>query len=559
MFRNVCGNKALFALEFECTFIKNIKKGELVMNLLVYFFMLFFLIFNFTQAQENIQYPKTKGVFVTTYPWIAAENPNVLNWLKKFKIVEVGGFDDESYIEKFISELLSNNVKPIIYEWMPAGYYRLNGKNNEFMEWVYKNKQTYTLNPNGPFIMCDGKECEDLYFDLGKEELISRRLQYFNNSLNKIGAVGLFFDWASGTYINEDSYRKILREWYFRHPDKDYLEAVGDFYRTLKENTNILTVTNQGFRNAKNVLPYTDYDLTESYATSVDKVCCSNSSLCGKVNILYKGKIYRLNVYQTVYYPVSNDACSGSISDTIQWLNYLKGKLLYAGSNFKGYIYLNYAAPEYIKTNNNEKTVYILKKPKNAIYFGYAIPKLRGWNAYTEVILSDDEPHRLPLLEQDEVYFADLGNPLGISYEHFQNEYGDYYVRYYENGFVLAGKFDHSSCLTLTSPHIREGKIYDIYNKEVYLAKNQTITFHIKPEKDQLTGDYAPLGRVFVYLKKEKVVGSSCGENKIYDCSFNCVDKNLAYNWIGDGYCDDGRWGINLNCSAFYYDRGDCE
>ncbi len=530
------------------------------MNFLFYFFILFFSIFYFSFSQENVQYPKTKGVFATVYPWDAAENPEILNWIKKFQIVEVGGFNDAEDIEKFISQLLNSNVKPIIYEWMPAGYYYPNGDNNEFMEWIYENRQTYTLNPDGPFIMCDGNECKDFYFDLGKDELVSRRIQYLNSSLNTLGASGLFFDWAPGIYITQDEYRRILKEWRFRYPEKDYLEAVGDFYRKLKDRTNILMVTNQGFRNAKNVLPYTDYDLTESYATSVDKICCDNNNpLCNKIDILYKGKIYNLDVYKTIYYPVSSNFCSGSLSDTIRWLNYLKGKLIYAGSDFKGYIYLNYASPEYVKMEKNGKVVYTLKKPKNAIYFGYAVPKLLGWSSYTEVILSDDEPHRLPSLEQDDVYFADLGSPLGNSYEHFQNEYGDYYVRYYENGFVLAGKFDHSSCLTLTSPYIREGKIYDLYNKEVYLAKNQSITFHIKPEKDPLTEEFAPLGRVFVYLEKEKVVGGSCGENRIYDCSFNCVDKDLAYSWIGDGYCDDGRWGIDLNCSSFYYDKGDCD
>ena len=529
------------------------------MRVLFTIFSVFFLIFTFSKAQSNIQYPKTKGVFATTYPWIAAKNKDVLNWLKNFNIVEVGGFDDKEDLERFIYQLLENNVNPIVYEWMPAGYYYPNGNNNEFMEWIYKNKDIYTLNPNGPFIMCDGEDCEDFYFDLGNESLINKRISYLNNSLNELGAKGLFFDWASGLFINEDKYRRILREWISRHPNRDYLEAVGNFYRKLKETTGVLIVTNQGFRNAKNVLPYVDYDITESYATDADKICCGNNSLCKKINILYKGKIYNLEVNKTIYYPVSDDACTGSLSDTIQWLNYLNGNAIYAGSDFKGFIYLNYAAPEYVKTQKNGKVVYALKKPKNAIYFGYALPKLLGWNSYTEVILSNEEPHRIFSLEQDKVYFADLGNPLGKSYEHFQNDYGDYYVRYYENGFVLVGQFDHSSCLTLTSPYIRDGKMYDLYNDEVYVAKNQKITFHIKPEIDPLTGKYAPLGRVFVYLKKKKVIGGSCGKNRIYDCSFNCVNKDLAYSWLGDGYCDDGRWGLNLNCPTFSYDKGDCD
>merc|ERR1712178_24478 len=30
-------------------------------------------------------------------------------------------------------------------------------------------------------------------------------------------------------------------------------------------------------------------------------------------------------------------------------------------------------------------------------------------------------------------------------------------------------------------------------------------------------------------------------------------------SWVGDGYCDDGTWGLYFNCEAFDYDDGDCE
>ena len=31
-----------------------------------------------------------------------------------------------------------------------------------------------------------------------------------------------------------------------------------------------------------------------------------------------------------------------------------------------------------------------------------------------------------------------------------------------------------------------------------------------------------------------------------------------AGSWNGDGYCDDGTWGLDLNCSEFNFDSGDC-
>jgi hypothetical protein len=52
--------------------------------------------------------------------------------------------------------------------------------------------------------------------------------------------------------------------------------------------------------------------------------------------------------------------------------------------------------------------------------------------------------------------------------------------------------------------------------------------------------------------------GSSCGTGKVYDCSGTCVDQSKAQAWIGDGYCDDGTYGMVLTCSAFSNDGGDC-
>jgi len=53
-------------------------------------------------------------------------------------------------------------------------------------------------------------------------------------------------------------------------------------------------------------------------------------------------------------------------------------------------------------------------------------------------------------------------------------------------------------------------------------------------------------------------IGDSCGTNKVYDCSMQCVYKPKTISWVGDGYCDDGTYGITLTCSAFNNDGGDC-
>jgi hypothetical protein len=52
--------------------------------------------------------------------------------------------------------------------------------------------------------------------------------------------------------------------------------------------------------------------------------------------------------------------------------------------------------------------------------------------------------------------------------------------------------------------------------------------------------------------------GKACGPQKVWDCARNCVNQTTAQSWTGDGYCDDGSWGMELFCKEFKYDGGDC-
>jgi hypothetical protein len=49
----------------------------------------------------------------------------------------------------------------------------------------------------------------------------------------------------------------------------------------------------------------------------------------------------------------------------------------------------------------------------------------------------------------------------------------------------------------------------------------------------------------------------TCSDDEFEDCSENCVSNNYL-NWQADGYCDDGSFGLNLNCAEFGFDGGDC-
>jgi hypothetical protein len=54
-------------------------------------------------------------------------------------------------------------------------------------------------------------------------------------------------------------------------------------------------------------------------------------------------------------------------------------------------------------------------------------------------------------------------------------------------------------------------------------------------------------------------VGASCGDgSSLYDCMLQCVPAGLVYSYDGDGWCDDGAYGLYLNCPEFDNDSGDC-
>jgi len=45
-----------------------------------------------------------------------------------------------------------------------------------------------------------------------------------------------------------------------------------------------------------------------------------------------------------------------------------------------------------------------------------------------------------------------------------------------------------------------------------------------------------------------------CGIGEVEDCNGLCYSES----WIGDGYCEDGSWGPDFDCTEHAYDGGDC-
>ena len=50
----------------------------------------------------------------------------------------------------------------------------------------------------------------------------------------------------------------------------------------------------------------------------------------------------------------------------------------------------------------------------------------------------------------------------------------------------------------------------------------------------------------------------NAGGAGVFDCDLLCVSASQAEDWNNDSWCDDGSWGMDLNCAEFNFDNGTC-
>jgi hypothetical protein len=414
-------------------------------------------------AVFSFAFEMKKGDFVTADIYDKSQ----VEWAKLFRMADVGGIHDPNITPK----MLKIGALTFGYDWMPAFYYYKDGSNNEFVKWLYKNRKTDTINPDGPFPHCNEMNydwCEDYYYNFGDEKIIDKKVEWLIKNIKQKGFNGLFFDWASGIFILEKEYKKIYKNFKKLNPNKNYFNQVALFYKKLKRK-GVIFITNQAFRKADKLLPYVTYDMTESYITT-DKF------IKGRIQIQGKGYVDKIPV--TEYYPID----SKTLKATFYYMKMLeKYKQKYKNEGFKNFIYLNYIAPEYKKVYPN-LDLYKEIKPKNAIYFSYAMAKLFDAIVYAEV----DENRKL---ERDDIYFYNLGKVVDKSYKEIQN---GVWIRKYQNGFVLVSKVNKNDKVIKINA---KKEFYDIYNKK--WIKNSVIKLDY--QKDLWTKKQLPLGRVYIY------------------------------------------------------------
>jgi hypothetical protein len=426
---------------------------------------------------------KQKGGYVSIPLF---EGEWAVKWARKFNIAELGNFNDDRFSENLLKKAGIASIKHhIAYDWMPGVYYNLYGSNGKFVSWLYKNRNFATLNPKGPFIHCRKNHydwCNDYYYDLGNPKVFERRVKNLIDTMKAKGFNGIFFDWGSGGYILDKEYKSVYSNFKKLNPNKNYFKLIGAFYKRLRED-GIFVVTNQAFRKERYLLPFVTYDMTESYITT-------NINIKKSMQIQGVGALDTIDV--TDYYPIDNN--SKTLQKTLFYIDLLeKYKKEYKKEGFKNFVYLNYLAPVY-KPVYNSDILYREVKPKNGIYFSYAMAKLTDSLVYAEV--PDNRK-----LERDDVYFYKLSKVLGERYEKLDGI--DAYVRFYKNGFVLASAaYGHDIYLKLSSRFLpQKAEIYDAFNNVWIQAKSHTVILKLHYAKSIFKHTALPLGRVYLYAR----------------------------------------------------------
>lgn len=287
--------------------------------------------------------------------------PDAVAWYGRFSILVTGGILASSQT----AALKARGAKLLGYEWSSAFY--PDDPVSAAPEWqraALANRRQWLLNqtPIGGGAAAPGKQA--YWYDFGAGELIAARAAHLAELLERSGYDGLFLDTLGFSQLPAEMREEFRR----RHPEVDYERQQGKFLRQLRRylGPGKLLFLNQGYRNADAYLPYADFDLTESYMT------------------------YIREDNQTVFRPWRSQTDPWqSISVPIERL------VLPAARNYPAvrFVHLNYAA-------GSRGTI------ARALRYSFAAACLFGHLAY---LVAPDRPEA----ERDEIYFSELGAPLG--------------------------------------------------------------------------------------------------------------------------------------------------
>lgn len=152
-----------------------------------------------------------------------------------------------------VDALHRRGTKLVLYEWAVAYYGSLAAP------W---HRIAPVLNRTPLRGHLGAPDADAFYFDPATRAHQRGRAGFLARRVAAIGYDGVFFD----TTTAESVHPAALAEYRRRHPDVSYDEAFAGFLANLRTKVKVI-VTNQGYRAAEHILPYADWDVSESLVT----------------------------------------------------------------------------------------------------------------------------------------------------------------------------------------------------------------------------------------------------------------------------------------------------
>jgi hypothetical protein len=175
--------------------------------------------------------------------------PAQLEWFARFEVLVT----HDPLPRAQVDALHRRGTKLVLYEWAVAYYASLATPAHRALPVLNRRPLRGHLGST---------DADAHYYDPASTEHARGRAELIARRLKSIGYDGVFLD----TTTAESVHPEALREYEKRHPDVPYDEAYALFLRNLSRAVE-LVVTNQGYRRAEHVLPYADWDVSESLIT----------------------------------------------------------------------------------------------------------------------------------------------------------------------------------------------------------------------------------------------------------------------------------------------------
>ncbi|MFP5247410.1 MAG: hypothetical protein ACLGH0_12010 [Thermoanaerobaculia bacterium] len=175
--------------------------------------------------------------------------PRELGWYANFDVLVT----HDPLPRAQVDALHRKGTKLVLYEWAVAYYASLATSWHRTVPLLNKTPLRGHLGAN---------DADAFYYDPATQQHREARADFLARRLKAIGYDGVFLDTTTAASVHP----LALAEYTRRHPGVSYDAAFAGFLAKLSKVVEVV-VTNQGYRAAAHVLPYVDWDVSESLIT----------------------------------------------------------------------------------------------------------------------------------------------------------------------------------------------------------------------------------------------------------------------------------------------------